>query len=105
MTSSEEGGLSTIVLGIDIDARMSQEDGNNGVVAALTGLVKGRAAVLPDIPPINVEGGITPEHLLHLIHLALLNRNIKRGGIQGKRIKEGHVFRMCDQCRGSHREI
>ena len=55
---------------IDINAWMGQEDGDNGLKSFGAGQMKGRAAKELVIFPVDIEGGIVPENLLHLVNFA-----------------------------------
>jgi len=66
-TSNHEGSHAIASL-VDIDARMGQEDGDNGVMPMLAGRVQGAALV----GRVHLEIGIILENLLHHLHVSLV---------------------------------
>jgi len=63
---NQEGSPSIFVFQVNINVRVGQEEGDNGVMAFPTSSVKGREAIIILILPIDIDIGIIPEDLLHL---------------------------------------
>jgi len=72
-TNHHEGGPSKIVLLVDINVRVGQENGDNRIMAVITGIVKGSRATINVIPLVYIEIANAPEDLFHLVHLSLLS--------------------------------
>jgi len=68
-TTHIEGSESIRVSLVNINVRMGQEDGDNGVMAVITSLVKRSPARMISIH-VDIESGIAPEDFLHLFHPA-----------------------------------
>ena len=67
---------------IDIDARMGQEKGDNGIVVMGTSIVNGSAA--KPIHALGTKMGMIPENFLHLFYVTLLRGKVKTRGMHGK---------------------
>jgi len=73
LTSIHEGSVSIYVLLVDINVRVGQEDGNDGVTANFTSTVKGCGPTPAVILLVDFDRGIVPEDLLHLLRPARLH--------------------------------
>ena len=62
-----ERGVAIPVLQVDINVRMGQQDGCDGVLPVSASLSEGGALVFFRVSPVDVKGGIVPEDHLHRI--------------------------------------